>query len=75
MCTFCVCGLVKGVLWKGKTSACVCEGQSCRRGNDLCMLCVGRRTGVCRHGIFPPIGGFPPIERSHRSFLRSVQIR
>ena len=28
-----------------------------------------------RHGIFPPIGGFPPIERSHRSFFRSVQIR
>ena len=28
-----------------------------------------------RHGIFPPIGGFPPIERSHGSFLRSVQIR
>ena len=28
-----------------------------------------------RHGIFPPIGGFPPIERSHSSFLRSVQIR
>ena len=29
----------------------------------------------CRHVIFPLIGGFPPIERSHRSFLRSVQIR
>ena len=28
-----------------------------------------------RHGIFLPIGGFPPIERSHGSFLRSVQIR
>ena len=28
-----------------------------------------------RHGIFPPIGGFPPIETSHGSFLRSVQIR
>ena len=28
-----------------------------------------------RHGIFPPIGGFPPIERPHGSFLRSVQIR
>ena len=28
-----------------------------------------------RHGIFPPIGGFLPIERSHGSFLRSVQIR
>ena len=26
-------------------------------------------------GIFLPIGGFPPIKRSHRSFLRSVQIR
>ena len=31
--------------------------------------------GTCRHGIFLPIGEFPPIERSHRSFLRSVQIR
>ena len=30
---------------------------------------------ACRYGIFPPISGFPPIERSHRSFLRSVQIR
>ena len=28
-----------------------------------------------RHGIFPPVGRFPPIERSHGSFLRSVQIR
>ena len=28
-----------------------------------------------RHGIFPPISGFPPIERSHGSFFRSVQIR
>ena len=33
------------------------------------------KTSLFRHGIFPPIGGFPPIERSHRSFLRSVQIR
>ena len=31
--------------------------------------------GIIRNGIFPPIGGFPPIERSHGSFLRSVQIR
>ena len=30
---------------------------------------------LLRHGIFPPIGGFPPIKRSHGSFLRSVQIR
>ena len=30
---------------------------------------------IFRHGIFPPIGGFPPIERPHGSFLRSVQIR
>ena len=30
---------------------------------------------ICRHRIFPPVGGFPPIERSHGSFLRSVQIR
>ena len=28
-----------------------------------------------RHGIFPPIGGFLLSERSHGSFLRSVQIR
>ena len=39
-------------------------------GGDLCS------TGpIFRHGIFPPIGGFLPIERSHGSFLRSVQIR
>ena len=37
---------------------------------DLHLFCA-----VYRHGIFPPIGGFPPIERSHSSFLRSVQIR
>ena len=33
------------------------------------------RMSRVRHGIFPPIRGFPPIERSQGSFLRSVQIR
>ena len=37
---------------------------------------VGRSCVIwSRHGIFPPIGGFLPIERPHGSFLRSVQIR
>ena len=36
---------------------------------------IGYVICMSRHGIFLPIGGFPPIERSHRSFLRSVQIR
>ena len=36
------------------------------------VLCIEL---VFRHGIFPPIGGFPSIERSHRSLLRSVQKR
>ena len=38
-------------------------------------LCVDVCLQGVRHGIFPPIGGFPPIERPHGSFLRSVQIR
>ena len=38
-------------------------------------VCLSVCLSLSDMGFFPPIGGFPPIERSHGSFLRSVQIR
>ena len=65
----CACMYASVREWeRERESVCMCM--------NICLLFRGvTQTGAMyRHGIFPPIGGFPPNERSHGSFLRSVQI-
>ena len=55
-------------VWVSFSLVSCCNKVSCLASEYFAVAVTG-------HGIFPLIGGFLPIERSHGSFLRSVQIR